>query len=142
MYVQSAPCPLAILRSTRRLIGRALLSPVSARFRRRPESTLGERQREVEPEHRALARLALGVKLAAVRAQQLPRDGEAEAAAAVAAGDARVRLRVRAEDLRQLRGVDADAGVGDAHADLRLGLGELGDVELEDDAARFGEFQR
>ena len=67
-------------------------------------------------------------------------DGQAETSAAVFAGGAQVCLFKGVEEAAQGVGVDADAGVADFKAQVRLCFAQCGDPDAQADFAAFGEF--
>src|SRR4051794_38702397 len=79
---------------------------------------------DLEPECRSLADFAVDANGAAMRLDELTRNGQAEASAAEAVDDGFVSLREALEDARLRVGRNANAGVGDfkAHA---IGVFEL-----------------
>src|SRR6185369_13786152 len=94
----------------------------------------GKAENDVEAEQAAFARGAVESDLAAHQFDQLAADGEAETGAAEAPGDAAVGLGEGGEQVFQVFGRDADAGVADREVQpdalFRQGFG-LADADLD-----------
>lgn len=105
-----------------RVAGNALLAIV----RKRPE-------RQVEPEPRSLAGLALHVNLAAVQLHQPLDQRQTEPGSTELARRGAVDLHEPLEDAVALRGVDADARIGDRNPDA-----VVGHVRFDADTAPLG----